>query len=255
MIIVFAAGMIAVSKRITKPIEKMYTCLSEFKYDTEQDRKANIQSLMDLNIHTNTEIQSLYNVLIETAKNSFIYQHDLEVASQALDTMEEMVYTDSLTGLGNKYGCDEKIKEIQKRIDAGKNIDFAVIMADINNLKYVNDNFGHDKGDKYIIGCTKILSKYFSPNSIFRLGGDEFIIFVENRDYLIKDSLLKKAIDDFASLENNEAKQPHHRYSMSLGISDFKTDFNLSVVETMQKADAKMYEAKVKHKELYGSYR
>lgn len=254
MLFSFKVGTTVVAKRITSPIEKMSKCLSDFKYATNEDIEENISKFQNLNIHTNQEIQSLYDMFLSTMWRSYEFQRDLESTTEQLDDMEEKATTDVLTKVGNKYAYEEKVKDLQERLDNGEKISFAVIMADINNLKYVNDTFGHEKGDRYIKGCLDILAKFFDRESIYRIGGDEFVIFVENRYYRTRYLNLDKAVQEYKELMDiEEDMKPYERYSMSLGISDY--DSHNSVISIVKEADEEMYAAKKKFKEKYGSYR
>ncbi len=81
---------------------------------------------------------------------------------------------DFLTGLLNRRGYDLEIKKIKD----SENI--AVIFCDLNNLKFINDNFGHDSGDKYIQKFSNILKSFFSNDILCRISGDEFVIICVN---------------------------------------------------------------------------
>ena len=64
-------------------------------------------------------------------------------------------------------------------------------MFDLFRLKYVNDNFSHDHGDRYIIEVAKILSKYFPTSNIYRIGGDEFVLITKSQNIEKIESTLK----------------------------------------------------------------
>jgi diguanylate cyclase (GGDEF)-like protein len=80
--------------------------------------------------------------------------------------LQRIAYTDSLTGLNNRYAFDRDIRLMDLST-------MAIISLDINNLKYFNDNFGHDRGDTLIKESAKMLKNIF--DTVYRTGGDEFI--------------------------------------------------------------------------------
>ncbi len=88
-----------------------------------------------------------------------------------LRTKNNLVYYDNLTGVYNRQFYGRVL--IKKTI----NEEVVVIMLDLNNLKTINDTFGHASGDKLIIGITSSLKNY---GTVCRLGGDEFLILTNN---------------------------------------------------------------------------
>ena len=91
--------------------------------------------------------------------------------------LEYLSYRDSLTELYNRRYVEEHIA----RLDVSRNIPISIIMGDINGLKFINDSFGHEYGDKLIKATSKILrSSIRGDEVIARLGGDEFLVILEN---------------------------------------------------------------------------
>ena len=130
----------------------------------------------------------------------------------------------------------------------------AVIMADINNLKYVNDKFGHKSGDEYIKGCFGILKDSCKSSHIYRVGGDEFVIVLEDDDYTGRKLLLPMLKSHFIDTYTDESKEPWERYSVSLGLSEYQ-DSDTGLADIMKRADDAMYADKNAFKAKYGSYR
>jgi len=84
---------------------------------------------------------------------------------------------DVLTGIHNRAYFEQIMEKYNKDIDTS----IAVILSDLDELKYLNDNFGHKTGDVYIKEYSKLLNQYFKENSIVaRIGGDEFAVIVLN---------------------------------------------------------------------------
>jgi len=89
--------------------------------------------------------------------------------------IEYQAFHDHMTGLYNKMFFEEELK----RLDTDRNLPLAIIIGDINNLKHVNDNFGHAKGDEMIIAAGEaIKSSCRSDDILCRLGGDEFAVLL-----------------------------------------------------------------------------
>lgn len=99
--------------------------------------------------------------------------------------LEHLSLHDSLTGL---YNRNKYIIDLQHFPDSCDSI--GIVFADINGLKSINDRFGHRRGDELIISCSRKLQKAFPDASIYRTGGDEFVILYP---YVDKDFFLQKA--------------------------------------------------------------
>lgn len=108
-----------------------------------------------------------------------------DIAGKMVDEKEQavlykMAYTDNLTGLYNRRFCEERLKSY-----CYNNIPFTIFNFDMNGLKATNDTHGHSSGDKLIKGFADILTKSFGDKGIVgRMGGDEFIVIVENIEEL-----------------------------------------------------------------------
>ena len=85
-----------------------------------------------------------------------------------------------ITGVHNKKSLEKKIQDINSRPDT---FNIGVMMFDLNNLKHVNDTFGHEKGDEFIQAFTYCLTRILNQHSFLaRYGGDEFALIQENTD-------------------------------------------------------------------------
>lgn len=140
-----------------------------------------------------------------------------------------LIDKDALTGLHNRNAWNKKTKEMRDKTD-----EIGIVFADLNNLKYANDQFGHLAGDVLINTFADILKTSFDERDIFRIGGDEFVIIVDkdiNRiDELIKE--FKSKIED-----NNHIAS----FGMSVGKGN-------EINEIIRRAEANMYKDK---KEYY----
>lgn len=121
-------------------------------------------------------------------------QEGIEQMSENNQRLAEISKTDQLTGLYNRWGFVESVQAITKKpMNYGKEI--MVLYADMDNLKIINDKFGHDEGDFSIKEIASILKDAFrSTNIVARFGGDEFVAFalIGMKDYenVIKQSIL-----------------------------------------------------------------
>lgn len=90
----------------------------------------------------------------------------------------KMAYTDAMTNLENRLAFQERIQDLQEKPDC---LELTIIMFDINKLKYVNDNYGHNAGDKLINAAGDCIYTCFkSHGECYRIGGDEFIVLLKD---------------------------------------------------------------------------
>ena len=105
----------------------------------------------------------------------------------------ERAVHDDLTGLGNRRAFEEKIQPLpESDTDAG------VIYADINELKYTNDTFGHEAGDRLLITFAELLCMHFRKDEIFRISGDEFAVVlpgIGKKDFEQRVTIFRNALD------------------------------------------------------------
>lgn len=155
------------------------------------------------------------------------------------DVYQHMAYTDVLTGLGNRAAFEEKIENIQTKLNEYSSL--WCVCGDVNNLKIVNDTQGHARGDELIRGAAEALKQMAEPgNVVFRTGGDEFIVFLFNTP--------EKGIEDgLARMEDSIRKfnaQHDINLSIAVGYDCFRFDKKDSILELLYRADEKMYQNK-----------
>lgn len=157
---------------------------------------------------------------------------------EELTNAKQLVYVDSLTGVKSKYAY----VELEERIDnliANNQIDqFAILVIDLNDLKYTNDKLGHEKGDDYLIESARFIQSYFPDVDLYRFGGDEFVLFIEDHLYKERHTILEafnKKVE-----ENFETGEP----ILAAGMSDFIKEQDNAYRSVFERADERMYARK-----------
>lgn len=253
-VVVVLALKIRLNKILLDPVHKLTLVIESFKYGDDTDKFKNIEKLENLNIRTNNEIDALYNALLVSVKESAYYMQHLNQTRHELEEVTEIVSKDALTRVGSKSAYQTYIEKLEKDLAEGKT-DYAVVMADINNLKYINDTFGHDRGDEYIKACVKEICVQYNHAPVFRIGGDEFVIILSGESYKHRASLLSEIQIKFDDYFKDSARPEYERYSMSLGMAEFNPDTDRSYADMFVRADQIMYKNKTNFKQIYGSYR
>ena len=134
--------------------------------------------------------------LTEGAVLIYVLLHNEEINEAKLreKLLNEASNTDALTGLNNRRAYETALESLAAEEWVG------VVFMDLNGLKTVNDNEGHKAGDELICRFAGILKRYFKPENIFRISGDEFVIIsTDHKDFETRYSAMKDALGDLAS--------------------------------------------------------
>ena len=167
---------------------------------------------------------------------------------EMISKLEIYVYRDNLTGLRNKAAYVRLHTELDTRRHAVE-IHYAVIVFDVNFLKRINDNYGHEAGDDLIRRAAKVICKVFAHSPVFRIGGDEFTAILENEDYRQREELLI-AFDNALAAEYFEIEGEKTALSVARGMAIYQEGMDYS--EVFQQADEAMYANKIAIKKKMG---
>jgi len=180
------------------------------------------------------KMSELNNQLINMQRELVKKNVELKVLNDKLQHLSE---TDQLTGLYNRRHFFNKIKEEISRAERG-NYKLALLSIDLNDFKKINDNFGHDEGDRVLREFAKTVQMHLRWNidSVYRFGGDEFII-------LLIDANMSYA-EKVAERLNEKVKSIHEILSLSYGIVEIVNYENIDVGNLLEIADGKMFEYK-----------
>lgn len=154
----------------------------------------------------------------------------LEKAKQ----LEFLSYNDSLTGVYNRRCFNEAVTRLEK----SNSKDIGLIIGDMNHLKHINDNYGHTIGDHYLVEVASILKKCAGTEHVYRIGGDEFAIIIENA-YIEK---LEQTME-LIRLECDRFRFEYVPLSIALGY-DIKISENTVFSDVFATAESNMYKEK-----------
>lgn len=156
------------------------------------------------------------------------------------DDLNTQARTDELTGLANRRGFKQYLGEAEQRGDKGESC--AVIVADLDHFKQINDEYGHEVGDFVLQEIAKTLKAFVrSEDLIVRWGGEEFLILLVGTDLAGAQVLAEKIRQKVASMHFSTG-EGEFAVSMSLGVDAQTVGGDLYA--TLGSADQAMYEAK-----------
>jgi diguanylate cyclase (GGDEF)-like protein len=149
----------------------------------------------------------------------------------------------------NKGAFATYIEEMQKKLDEGApdGDSFGIGVFDCDDLKTVNDRYGHDKGDIYLKTASSLICKVFQHSPVFRIGGDEFAVVLLNDDLRNREALVTAFEQSMA--ESRSSKENHwEQVHVAMGIAVFNPKLDHSVIDTVRRADKIMYTHKRQRK-------
>jgi len=176
---------------------------------------------------------------------------DIDSQIKEKEILQEEARRDSLTGMYNKLATKS---QIEMYLTSNPDEKAAFIFIDIDNLKVVNDNFGHEFGDKTIIEIASKIKMLFRASDILgRIGTDEFVVFLKN---VTAEKLLLDKINELKEILRSTFKNNDVECSISgsMGISLFPNDAS-DFSGLYKKADAALYSAKLKGKDCFEFYK
>ncbi len=165
------------------------------------------------------------------------HRRQIEKNFKHISELYQQAYTDKLTGIGNRRAYEDKKEEIES---GGIKEDLIYVVFDLNGLKAVNDNAGHDAGDVFLRETAKLIKNAFEKYGfVFRTGGDEFValLSVTKDEFEGAKTFFEQSIEEYN--KNGEVQ-----VSVSMGFSEFGPKENVGLVELARQADKMMYAQK-----------
>ena len=159
-----------------------------------------------------------------------------EEVEKRLAQAQREVNLDALTGVKNRHAYLEEEERLDRQLAEHRASQFAIVIFDVNDLKKVNDNYGHKAGDQYLRDASKIICRIFKRSPIFRIGGDEFAAIIRGNDYECLEELIGKMKD------HNIKAMRSGGIVIACGMARHEND--PTVAPVFERADINMYENK-----------
>ncbi len=203
-------GMFSYGTRLVVEGEIRFVAIRATMIEEDEDRQL-VVGVIDIN---------------EQVKKDLEYSKNLNVA-------RAMANRDTLTGVKNKHAYVDMEIKLNKQIEEGEEVKFALTVFDLNGLKEINDTFGHQEGDKYIREGCKTICNVFKHSPVFRIGGDEFAVISENEDY---DNIIN-LVKQFDGINVRNKKE--NKVVVAVGMAKYNGDRSVGAV--FARADKNMY--------------
>ena len=246
---VFSSLLILWSRRnVTNPIMLLEKSARDYAQKVNNVEDAREVQYEKPQLNTKNELQSLGDAIdkmvgnLRSSANEAIEAEIRAVEAETeAENMTKIAYRDALTHVKSKAAYDNDMIEFEKRIADGR-ARFGLVMVDLNDLKGVNDEHGHDAGDDYIVGACEIVCDVFKHSPVYRIGGDEFVVVLEGHDYENREALLGELRARFDRAASNLEVEAQKRYSAACGMAMYEPGDTLEQV--FKRADESMYRDK-----------
>ena len=223
------------------PSSVVHTALTY--YSTEDVKTSFTDVIKDHLFIIMTVIAAILAVILVLLLRSIRAEKKIIEEERLVSDLNKRVFVDALTSVKNKGAFTNSVGELQKKLDQGEKVEFAIGVFDCDNLKSVNDRHGHDRGDEYIRNSSRLICRVFGHSPVFRIGGDEFAVILQNEDYENREELA----DLFEREKKELCKNAENRWDeprVAIGIAVYDPERDASVTDTVHRADKIMYENK-----------
>ena len=234
------------TERLRKRFKELNYEMSELASDIESftQKVSGSMMLSQKEIHKDTASlleleQRSYDEINELGNQIQVMRSDLK---EYINKVYSLAFRDPLTGVKSKQAYVEYELMINRMINENSIQKFAVAVFDINGLKITNDTLGHNAGDTLIKNASKIICDKFAHSPIFRIGGDEFVAVLKERDYDAREKLMEEFIKE---MEESNRKGG---VVVAGGMSEYCQGSDFVIQDVFNRADAFMYEEKQKLK-------
>jgi diguanylate cyclase (GGDEF)-like protein/PAS domain S-box-containing protein len=172
---------------------------------------------------------------------------DITTLKETEEKLRFLSIHDQLTGLYNRLYFEEEMS----RLERGRIFPISTIMTDVDNLKEMNDTYGHAQGDELLKLISGILrSSFRAEDVVARIGGDEFAALLPGTDESTAQKIITRIEE---KIDAHNTRNPQFKLSLSIGVET--STRGESLTDALQKADTKMYASKMQKREMQNSYK
>lgn len=248
IVLIVALGVVWVSLWMINPLKKVKNLAESYdgsdpkgtheRFESFKNKSADeIDDLTESIKTMEKDVYDRFNALVDTNRQ-------LLVSKEETKKMSILANQDGLTGVHNKISYNSEVERIEKQIADKEEVEFAIVMVDLNYLKDINDVFGHDDGDMAIIKTCSLVCEIFSLSPVYRIGGDEFVAICRGKDYAKISQLVSTFKKRIAEISGGSEIHDSKHISAAIGYSLFDKKSDKCVNDVFKRADKAMYENK-----------
>jgi diguanylate cyclase (GGDEF)-like protein len=256
-VLVSAISIVLVNYAVVRPVNQLSQAAKDYRNDEDVTNHSHFK---ELEIRTQDEIEDLSESMKKMEQDlndkiANLLQTTIALTESRIEIskMSEIAMKDAMTGVRNKRAYDNDIQMIEQSLaddPDGSAAKFGLAVIDLNDLKKINDTYGHEKGDIAIKKLCGIVCAIFSHSPVYRIGGDEFTVILQGQDLDNIKTLLKNFDSIVKNLNENDKLEPWEKVTASIGYAVFDADRDGTPDGTFRQADRAMYMQKQKMKSI-----
>lgn len=228
---------------ITRPIKRLEQSAVGFADHSHGQRDLDALVFEAPEMTTDNEIKALSDAVVKMTSDIRDYVNDIISAEEKAETMKKLANRDALTGIRNKTAYDHDIRRLERQLqEGGTRIGLAIV--DLNDLKKINDTFGHDKGNLAIRKLSGMICSIFIHSRVYRIGGDEFVITLHGQDFDQFPQLKARFEAEIEALNRDDSLPPWEGVSAAMGAAFFDESLDDGLDALFNRADEVMYQRK-----------
>ncbi|WP_434802417.1 sensor domain-containing protein [Paracidovorax valerianellae] len=188
------------------------------------------------------------------ALQSIGFMRDLTQQHAARSRIEELAYSDVLTGLPNRLRLSRRVGEAFEAIQGARSetTGFAILFVDLDRFKIINDSLGHLFGDRVLqIVAQRLQGCLRQSDMLCRLGGDEFVVYLHGGDAAVAEGVARRMLEDM--LRPFMLDGMGFSIQCSIGVALYPQDGE-TLDDLIKQADTAMYRVKERGRGSYGFY-
>lgn len=220
--------MFFITRNIIKPLKKL-------TYATEKVQNG------DFNISIDSETNDEVGLLSKS------FQKTINILNEKMNYINGLAFKDSLTKVMSSSAYSIEIDTINKSLETIDNL--CVIVFDVNDLKIINDKYGHEYGNRLLIEASSYITNIFGHHCTYRIGGDEFVVILEN--YTLDE--INNLVDEYNSLMNSchiDINGISNKVVVAYGYAIYDKTIDHEYSDVFERADTLMYINKKKLKKV-----
>lgn len=228
-------------------IERVYISrIEKLTLDVEQYAKEKDESVatqIDNKNKGRDELSVLAAQFANMIRELEAHMTNLVETTKELAATKQLANRDALTGIRNKTAYDEEIQRLEEELTI-EPVECGIAMIDLNFLKRINDEHGHERGNIMIKKLCMMVCHIFDHSPVFRVGGDEFVVILKGNDYHHIQELQEKFYQQMEQMAQDDSLEPWEKVSAAIGIAFYDVDTDSSMSDVFERADQSMYENK-----------
>ena len=254
LVIVLIAGLLFASmfivwadRNVIRPVRQLEEAVRGMEEKKNQSGDLSNIEFEIPEIRTGNELESLAQEFGKMTVDMKAYVRDLLRKEKEFAKLSAMANRDPLTRVGNRNAYDSFAEALKLKMTEEPQ-EYAILVMNTNGLREINDQFGHEKGDIYLLKACRVICETFRHSPVFRLGGDTFCAVLSGEDYRNRAELVKQVRQEMLQAETNGSASPWERVSAAVGITDYDRKTDRTVQSVLDRATAQMQEEKKKRR-------